>query len=387
MPEIQLATPTKSHLLNVVDALAASGWRLERIPATGRLLRNGQKILLKSDQLDLRFRLFVYKVGGSSRNRPEERRIEITSTYQKGLQRIRDFPDVVLGYDSIKQIFVGVDSERIEHGGPTGNASSFFDIDGLGSSRAKGMTISQRKAILFPKGIEYHAFVTPQRLAEYFYNRESIHDGAYSGQGLFSGTFVPSGKAFSNAVPEKDAQGDVLILKGPSSKRRKIDRNFDDAVIEAFENGTIPQAQKTKKITPEEFAELMKLMAENGLLGEECVVNAERRRLRKAGRPDLASKVHWISQDSIGEGFDIVSYETDGAKRFIEVKATVGTQNTFDMSDNEWKTACHLGASYYLCRVTRVRVKPTISYFCNPQQLEIDGKVKRIASGWRVTLI
>ena len=386
MAEVQLDAPRKSHLLNVVNALAATGWKLERIPATGRLLRNGQKILLRSDQLDMRFRLFVYKVGESGRNRPEERRIEITSTYQKGLERIREFPDVVLGYDPVEQMFVGVDPERIEHGGTTGNASSFFDIDGLASSRARGLTISQRKANLFPNGIEYHAFITPQRLAEYFYNRESIHDGAYSGQGLFSGAVVSSAKSFVSAVSEKDANGDVLILKGPSSKRKKIDRNFDEAIVEAFENGEIPQGPKTKKITPEAFAELKKLMAENGLLGEECVVNAERRRLRKAGKPNLASKVHWISQDSIGEGYDIVSYETDGTKRFIEVKSTIGTQNTFDMSDNEWKTACRLGNSYYVCRVITVRVKPTIAYYRNPQQMELDGKVKRIASGWRVTL-
>ena len=387
MPEVQLDAPSKSHLLNVVNALASAGWRLERIPATGRLLRNGQKILLRSEQLDMRFRLFVYKVGESGRNRPEERRIEITSTYTKGLEHIREFPDVVLGYDAKEKIFVGVDPERIEHGGKTGNASSFFDINGLVSSRARGLTVSQRKAHLFPNGIEYHAFITPQRLAEYFYNRESIHDGSYSGQGLFSDRLASSAKSLISSVSEKDAKGDVLILTGPSSKRKKKnDRNFDEAIVEAFENGNIPQGKKAKKITPEEFAELKKLMEENGRLGEECVVNAERRRLRKEGKPSLASKVHWISQDSIGEGYDIVSYETDGTKRFIEVKSTIGTQNTFDMSDNEWKTACRLGNSYYICRVTKVRAKPTIAYFRNPRQLELDGKVKRIASGWRVTL-
>lgn len=386
MPDIQLVAPSKSHLLNVVNALAGSGWKLLRIPASGRLLRNGQLIVLRSDQLDMRFRLFVYKVGESGRNRPEERRIEITSTYQKGLVRVRDYPDIVLGYDPLEKMFVGVDSERIEHGGKTGNASSFFDIDGLTSSRARGLTISQRKATVFSNGIEYHAFITPQKLAEYFYNRDSIHDGAYAGQGLFSGSFASNAKSFVTSVPEKDAEGDVLILKGPSSRRKKTDRNFDAATVEAFENGTTPQGSKKKKITPEEFEELKKLMAENGRLGEECVVNAERRRLRKEGKSNLASKVHWISQDSIGEGYDIVSYETDGARRFIEVKSTIGIHNTFDMSDNEWKTACQLGNNYYICRVTKVRIKPKLAYYRNPQQMELDGQVKRIASGWRVTL-
>jgi hypothetical protein len=88
----------------------------------------------------------------------------------------------------------------------------------------------------------------------------------------------------------------------------------------------------------------------------------------------------------VGEGYDIISYETDGAERFIEVKSSVGHQSTFDMSDNEWRTACRLGESYYICRVTDVRSKPLISFFRNPQQLEQDGKVRKIASGWRITL-
>jgi hypothetical protein len=155
----------------------------------------------------------------------------------------------------------------------------------------------------------------------------------------------------------------------------------------ALERGQFPQTTRTKrKITPEEFLELKRIMAENGLLGEEYVVKAERRRLRLAGFAPLATKVHWISQESVGEGYDIVSYEFDGTKRFIEVKSSVGQQNTFDMSDNEWRTACRLGESYYICRVTNVRAKPSSKYFRDPQQLEQDGKVQKTASGWRVTL-
>jgi hypothetical protein len=59
-------------------------------------------------------------VTGSSRGRPEERRIEITSTYPKGLPHLAKFPDIVLGYDPITNLYVGVDPQRIEHGGPTG---------------------------------------------------------------------------------------------------------------------------------------------------------------------------------------------------------------------------------------------------------------------------
>jgi hypothetical protein len=388
MTNLQLNAPVSSHLLKVVRALLGDGWVIESAPEDGRLARNGQKILLQSDRLDLRFRLFVYKVTGSGRGRPDERRIEITNTYKKGLKRVSRFPDIVLGYDPSVNLFVGVDSERIKHGGRTGNASSFFDIAGLTQSRTDGIAVSYRRANLFPKGIEYHAFISPEKLPEYFFNRESIHAGTYAGDGDYSGKSRRSSRTGSESFGSDLAGGDVLGLRGPSVTRRSQSREFGEGIITALERGQFPRTKRTKKkISPERFLELKRIMAENGLLGEEYVINAERRRLRRAGLAPLAAKVQWISQESVGEGYDIVSYETDGSKRFIEVKSSVSRQRTFDMSDNEWRTACELGDSYYICRVTSVRSKPSVSYFRNPQQLEQEGKVQKIASGWRVTLL
>jgi Domain of unknown function (DUF3883) len=89
-------------------------------------------------------------------------------------------------------------------------------------------------------------------------------------------------------------------------------------------------------------------MEENGRLSEEHVLNAERGRLRRAKRPDLVDAIRWISQESVAEGYDIVSFETTGEQRFIEVKSTAGRHSTFEMSDNEWQRACE----YYICRVS-----------------------------------
>lgn len=387
MTKETLLAPAKSHLLNVIRALLNQGWVIETTPIGGRLLRNGQKLLLKSPQIDLRLRLFVYKVTGSSRNRPVERRIEITSTYQKGLHRVRDYPDVVLGYEPDLNVFVGVDPERIGYGGPTGNASSFFDIEGLNISRSRGINVLQRRAVLFPKGIEYHAFIAPERLSEYFFNRQSIHTGTYAGDGEYSGR----SKRISSVVPESPAKvaanGEILVLRGPLSSRRSVNRVLDEMTIAAFESGQIRRNEgPTKRISPEEFIRLNQIMAENGALGEELVVNAERRRLRRAGLLELATKVRWISQESVTEGYDIVSFETDGTERFIEVKSTVGQQKTFDISDNEWRTACHLGEKYYIYRVMSVRSKPSVIHLRNPQKLEQEGKLIKTASGWRVAL-
>jgi len=69
-------------------------------------------------------------------------------------------------------------------------------------------------------------------------------------------------------------------------------------------------------------------MDENGRLGEEHVLIAERARLKRAKRLDLVERVRWVSQESVAEGYDILSFEDTGVERFIEVKATGGQQHT-----------------------------------------------------------
>lgn len=381
MPDIRLTAPAKSHLLGVVESLLASGWVLDTIPEGGELVRNGQKVMLKSDRLDLRFRLFVYKVTGSSRGRPEERRIEITSTYQKRLPRLGRFQDIVLGYDPVTNLYVGVDPQRIEHGGPTGNASSFFDKEGL--TKQDRISVLQRKAALFSKGIEYHAFFDAKRLPEYFFNLDEIHSGTYLGDGLFSGKSRAPRRPVSFEIAEEAAHGDVLVLTAPQYTRRNRQPKVDKKVIEKFEKGASPG--KRRQITPEELLKIKLVMEENGRLGEEHVLNAERKRLKSANRPDLAARVRWVSQESVAEGYDIASFEDTGVERFIEVKATAGQQNTFEMSDNEWREACRLGERYLICRVTNVRDNPAKTYIRNPRQLEVEGKVQKTTTGWRVT--
>lgn len=344
MADINIEAPAKSHLLSVVQSLLAAGWAIETAPRDARLVRNGQKVMLKSDRVDLRFRLFVYKVTGSSRGRPEERRIEITSTYPKGLPRLTKFPDIVLGFDPTTTLYVGVDPQRIKHGGPTGNASSFFDKKGL--VKRGRIAVAQRKAALFVKGIEYHAFLDATRLPEYFFNLDEIHSGTYLGDGLFSGRSRGAKRAVALKISEDAAHGDVLVLTAPRYTRRNRLPAVDSSTIEAFEKGATPK--KRRKITPEELLKIKLVMDENGRLGEEHVLNAERARLRRANRPDLVEKVRWISQESVAEGYDILSFEDTGIERFIEVKATGGHQNTFEMSDNEWQEACRIGERYLI---------------------------------------
>lgn len=74
-----------------------------------------------------------------------------------------------------------------------------------------------------------------------------------------------------------------------------------------------------------------------GHAGEKRAFASEVARLTAEGRPDLARKVKWISQDlRDGAGYDILSYDHSGAERFLEVKTTVGHKRTpFYLSRNE----------------------------------------------------
>lgn len=60
-----------------------------------------------------------------------------------------------------------------------------------------------------------------------------------------------------------------------------------------------------------------------GLAGEKTVVDWERRRLASLGLPALAARVEHVSlTEGDGLGYDIRSFDVDGATRFIEVKTT-----------------------------------------------------------------
>jgi hypothetical protein len=374
-----LTAPAKSHLVGVFRALAESGWTLRVAPVDGRLPRNGQRVILQSGTEERRFRLFVYKVTGSGRQKPYERRIEITSTYQKGLRRMRGYPDVVLGVDTAGGLFVGVDPRRIAHGGATGNASSFFDISGLSWNRDDEISVFPRSAKLFPGGVEFHAFLKSARLAEYFFNFDSIHSGTYTGAGLYAGR-SPKAQA---RLETQHARGDAVIFDGPkvTSGRRRV----REQIVEAYEAGEA-RVLRRRKVTPDQLLEIKRQMEENGRLGEEFALNYERRMLRRAGRQALADGVRWVSQESVGEGYDILSFEITGDEKWIEVKSTTGTSRSFEMSDYEWRTCCSAGRKYYIYRVTNVRTKPSIEQVRDPRQLEQQGRVSKSPLGWKVTL-
>jgi len=378
--------PNRSgHASKVIYDLLRYGWKVGSVPDDGTVPRNGLRLMLKTNGQELKLRVFAYKVTTSGRNRPHERRIEITTTYQGGLNRIRGFRDVVLGVDVGTGKYVGVDSRRLSMGGSTHNASSFFDLEGL-SVKSGELLINPRSVAgtLFPQGIEHHAFFDASRLSEYLVNQNEIHSGGYGFQGDFSGGLAVRDISWppKGAFP---AKGDAFVLVSNARGRRAVVR-VSPQLIASVEQRDFTRLSR-RKISPAQLKQILNLCDEIGALGEQCVLAAERKRLRLRGLNAIADKVERVSLWSVGEGYDILSFEDDGVtKRYLEVKATTGTGKVVDVSRAEWRAAAKLKSHYYLVRVVDVKSAPRMFFIRNPSELEKQGSVVKTPSGWRVDL-
>jgi Domain of unknown function (DUF3883) len=94
-----------------------------------------------------------------------------------------------------------------------------------------------------------------------------------------------------------------------------------------------------------------------GRAGEAFVVDFERHRLAGVGREDLAANVRWVSEvDGDGYGYDVQSFEADGAERLLEVKTTCGNERTpFWLTKRECDVAAEKRDIYRVRRVYHFR--------------------------------
>jgi len=94
--------------------------------------------------------------------------------------------------------------------------------------------------------------------------------------------------------------------------------------------------------------------------GERLVLEHEMYTLRLGGRQDLAKSVRWIAkEEGDGAGYDILSFDKRGEKKFIEVKTTTGGIRTpFFITRNEHAFARDKSDNYHLVRVFDFRRIP-----------------------------
>lgn len=99
-----------------------------------------------------------------------------------------------------------------------------------------------------------------------------------------------------------------------------------------------------------------------GLAGEELVVELERQRLLAHGKERLADRVEHVSvTKGDGLGFDILSFDTTGRDRFIEVKTTAFSKETpFYVSKGELDFSKSSSDHFHLYRLFAFRRDPRL---------------------------
>ena len=382
MVNVALVDDSRGVIAPLVRGLLSQHWTLEALPSNGRLKMNRQAIVLRLSNSERRFRLHVYKVTGTGRGRTNERRIEITTTYVGGSHKpVPGFDDIVLGYDPDTNVYVAFDSDRLRRGGPTHNASSFFDEAGLRVTSTDGMLVMPRASELY--GVEYHAFFQPSRSAEYLLNHSQIHLGQYLGAAGGAGQRRPR-RIGAPSVGAELATGDCVSLRGPETKAPPVAPR--KGVVEQLETGLGPRTQ-SRVVSPEQLQASLKRAAENGALGEKFVFDLEVARLMRAGKRSLASRVEWTSHRNAAAGYDIASYNEDGSARLVEVKSTQGSSNEFPMSRGEWRKAQAARGTYVIARVTNVRKNPSVTWLEDPVGLEALGKLNLVPDSYRVKVV
>lgn len=113
-----------------------------------------------------------------------------------------------------------------------------------------------------------------------------------------------------------------------------------------------------------------------GKLGEEVVVELERKRLLRFDRPDLAAKVeHVAAERGDGLGYDVLSFTPEGRERFIEVKTTTRDEFApFWLSRNEVEFSKEESDRFELHRLYKFEKK--MGFYVLPGSLEESCSLK-----------
>ena len=116
-----------------------------------------------------------------------------------------------------------------------------------------------------------------------------------------------------------------------------------------FRHASVPPSTENEPLTEPNFeAELARRLAEAerrekiGMEGERAVFESERQRLSRAGEWTLAGRVQLVSAGRSDIGYDVLSFDTDGSERHIEVKSTASSRpvrDRFFLTSNERSVA------------------------------------------------
>lgn len=125
-----------------------------------------------------------------------------------------------------------------------------------------------------------------------------------------------------------------------------------------------------------DFQQLEAQRRDLGLAGELAVVAHEQNVLRHAGLNELADRVEHIpTTRGDGTGYDVLSFDTSGREKFIEVKTTRSVkQFPFLVSHNEVECSDEVTDQFHLYRVFQFN-KPQMGYYSLPSSLRSSAKL------------
>jgi hypothetical protein len=168
--------------------------------------------------------------------------------------------------------------------------------------------------------------------------------------------------AVEKTVEQPPVINDVLtILVSPPHREEDKPRLYD----------RVPPIRKSVR---RNYLEMESRNQTLGLAGEKLVLDFEHERLWRAGKKDLADRIEHIAQ-SKGDhlGFDILSFETNGRERLIEVKTTrFGELTPFFASKNEVAVSEIREAEWQLYRL--------FSFVREPKLFVLPGSLRNTCS-------
>jgi hypothetical protein len=137
-----------------------------------------------------------------------------------------------------------------------------------------------------------------------------------------------------------------------------------------------------KRLVKINYLELEQANSLIGSSGEEIVIEYEKWRLRKEGKDSWVDKIERVSQTQ-GDwaGFDILSRNSNGTDRYIEVKTTkLSKEAPFFFSQNEYEFSKSKKSDYFLYRVFNLVKDPKLFIvngiyddFCNYEPIMFRG--------------
>ncbi len=184
---------------------------------------------------------------------------------------------------------------------------------------------------------------------------------------------------------QRDSQFDALALRSVETPAETpVIDNFIDfikPIPNARQRTGEPSVPWDRMPIKRDYLERESRNRSLGLAGENLIMEYESRRLHEAGAKALAERIEHVSElRGDGVGYDILSYETSGRERFIEVKTTAYAAETpFFISPNELAFSDEVPDQFHLYRVFTFRQ--------NPRMFNLSGSVGSTclleASGYR----